>query len=144
MLEEKKGSAKDHEALVMGLTIEELKLDENLKHQPVFFEMVCEHAAFANKVLDEANLALEKLEASTDLVVRAKHENADKKPTETSIKSQVASEAAVVAAKQAVIAAQFDKLTWQNLRGAYEMRSQSLQDMVKLVSCGYAAYTNRK
>jgi hypothetical protein len=133
------------EQLKAQLSIDPMRLDEELIRMPQFVQEVAELTAESLLVRNvaENDLKIAIAEASADI-----RGSADKKPAEAQIASEVLLENSVQEAMGKLEQAKYEYAMWQGLMDGAKTKSASLKNTSDLINSGYLTpdtiYANRR
>lgn len=113
-------------------------LDIALERQAVLYMQVSEAAVHASSAAKQASADAKAAAALTDGIVRAElEESLGKKPTEATVKNEVASHPDVLDAERDARLAECSSAEWAALRDAYSQRGHSLRELGNLWCANY-------
>jgi hypothetical protein len=129
--------------LAERLKIDKYKLDDEVVQQPQTYEEVCNVVSllYGQKETYEYKLSFRKSELWTKVSQRL--QALDIRPTEKLVGSEVEVDPDIKTLSEMYV--KYDTLhkKWDNLKRCYEQRMEAIQGEIRLLSCGYSAYSRK-
>lgn len=127
-----------------ALQVDKHDLDNEWVKQPQNYHRISEASALAMSLRDEAKDAIRDLEAELDQIVRTRHEDDEKKPTETAIKNEIRTDKAMVKANERLAKLNRNVQLLSSLAESWRQRRYALDNLVTLHVSGYSMDTGSR
>lgn len=129
--------------LAAKLHVDKNRLDDEVIDQPKTYEEVCSVVSllYEQKELYEYKLKFKCSELYTP--IKRQIEADGSRATEKSINSEIDQNSEVIRLNATFLRYDATHKKWDNLKRCFEQRIEVLQGVIKLLSCGYSAYSRR-